>query len=343
MGQTCCGTCFCFRDVRRAIVAIGMLSGVCSFIQILVTISVFTGMDKVAVDHNDPEGVTYRLYIALACFDFVMIIASFILVYGNERANGISRCCTLPWIILLPFYFIYETGINIYYFYNQLGGSGYMGPLEEGRYPGFAIVPLVYWITKAILLFTSFIYLVKRLQHVPSRPKVRYVRHVESFNDYDSAPTFPHPQPKIALPAAPTIPRPSAPQCTSCSGGVSGDRCNKCNLPQPLYGYAGMQNGNTAVTGGGLPSIGWTMGNTGITGGAPQSKGCSMGNTGNYGGGMQAMGSAGNFGGGMQSMGNTGNCGGGMQSSGWTSGNTGNAGGAVQSKGWTTSVFNTGS
>jgi len=321
-----CETCFCFRDVRRAIVAIGILTGVCSFVQILTTIAVFTGFDHIeGVEHEDPEGYTYRLYIALACFDFVMIIVSFILVYGNERSNGMSRCSTLPWVILLPFYFLFETGTNIYYFYHQFTpGAGFEGPLMDGSHAGFAVVPLVYWITKAVLLFTSFLYLVCRLHTGMPSPQVKYVRQVESFHEYDSAPSFPHASPMMALPPPPSItryspmmslpapscprpspmmsmppapscprpspmlsmppassyPRPSAPQCTSCSGGCSADRCNKCNLPQPLYGYAGgMQGGNS---------------------------GMQMGN-----GGMQ--------------MGNGGNC-----------------GGRVESKGWTTSVYNTG-
>jgi len=325
--MVCFDTCFCFRDVRSATVAIAMLTGGCSFIQILITIAVFTGVGTVDVSNNSKEATTYQLYIALACFDFIMLIASFILGYGSQRSEGMSRCYTLPWAILLPFYFIYETGINIYYFYYQFNSNGYQAPLVAGAAAGFVIVPLVYWIAKAILMFVSFLYIVTHLQRLNMNPRVRYARQVESFHEYESAPSFPHPTPKIALPAAPTMcspspmmsmpgcnkppmmsmppsmpacskppmtymppsmpacsktpmmsmppsfPRPSSPQCTSCSGGCSADRCGKCNLPQPLYGYAGMQNGNSGV---------------------------QLGN------------------------------------------NMGNAAGPVQSKGWTTSVFNTG-
>jgi len=290
MAEPCCGSCFCFRDVKRAVVAIGMLTGVCSLIQIFTTIAVFTGMQQVNVSGNSDDEITYRLYIALACFDFVMVVVSFLLVYGSEVSAGLSRCYTLPWVILLPFYFIYETAVNIYYFYHQFtAGSGYQGPLWGGASLGFAVVPLVYWITKAILLFTSWVYLLVRLQHINlnASPKVKYVRQVESFHEYDSAPSFPHPSPMISLPPAPSIPKPSqychpapmmsmpaAPsfpksssiQCTSCSGGCSADRCNKCNLPQPMYGYAGQQMGNTGYAG-------QQMGNTGSTPGAVQTKG----------------------------------------------------------------------
>jgi hypothetical protein len=226
----------------------------------------------------------------------------------------------LPWVIRLPFYFIYETAINIYYFYHQLNGNNrYNGPLDGGFPLGFSVVPLVYWITKAIILFTSFVYLVVRLQSVPASPRMKYVRQVDSFHEYDSAPSFPHhPPPMISLPPAPSIPKPSSPQCTSCSGGCSADRCNKCNLPQPLYGYAGMPKSNTGVNIGnyGMSSSG--MGNAGI-------------NLGNYGMGSSGMGNAG------AGMGNAA-----FQLG--TSGiqNAGNCAGAVQSKGWTTSVFNAG-
>jgi len=315
-----------------------MLTGGCSFVQILVTISVFTAMPQVDLSADSAEVTTYRLYIALACFDFLMLIASFLLVYGNELTNGVSRCHTLPWLILLPFYFIYETGINIFYFYHQLNSSNrYKGPLDGGFPAGFSVVPFVYWISKAILMFTSFLYLVSHLPNAGSSPKVKYVRQVESCHDYDIAPTFPHPAPRIALPAPPTITRPSAPRCTSCSGGCAADRCKKCNLPQPLYGYAGMQSGITGNTSG--------MGNAGITTGMPPAitgniSGMQLGNVGNIGGmqprytGNSAGMQVGNIG---SSCGMQGKCGG--NSSGMQMGNNV---GAVQSKGWTTSIYNTG-
>jgi len=259
MAGNCCDTYFCFRDYRRAVVAIGMLTGGCSLVQILTTIAVFTGSRQVDVDNGD-EALTYRLYIALSCFDFVIVIASFLLVYGNERSDEMSpRCFTLPWLILLPFYFIYETAINILYFYHQLNtGIRYQGLLAGGRSLGFVIVPLVYWILKAILMLISFFYIVNHMQR-PQTPNIQYIRKVEAgMNDYEYAPTFPHSPPMMALPRAPTIQRPSSGplSCTSCSGGCSGDRCNKCDLPKPLYGYAGGQtSGNTAINSGWTTSI----------------------------------------------------------------------------------------
>jgi len=336
MARGCCETCFCFRSVQSAIVAIGMLTGGCSLTQILVTIAVFTGSEKVDVTPNTDDAITYRLYIALSCFDFIMVIVSFILVYGSERSSkGISRCSTLPWLILLPFYFIYETAINIYYFYHQLNaGNRYRMPLDGGYPVGFAVVPLVFWISKAILLFISFVYLIIRLQNTQSSPKARYVRQVESFQGYDSAPTFPHPSPRMSLPPAPSIPKPSMPQCSGCSGGCSTDRCGKCNLPQPLYGYAGMQTGNVGMTSAASQPKNWSMGNTGNISAALPSNNWGSGNMGSAAGGS-------NFSA-MQPkswmMGNTGNGGGCGSSNGCSTGNTG----AVQSKGWTTSIFNTG-
>jgi len=43
------------------------------------------------------------------------------------------RSYFLPWLILIPFYIIYESAINIYYFYNQFNGL-FSSPLNKGIY-----------------------------------------------------------------------------------------------------------------------------------------------------------------------------------------------------------------
>jgi len=237
-----CDTCFCFRDIQRAIVAIGMLSGICSTVQILVSIAVFTGnSDTIDLMMDSKEAITYKLYIALAAADFIMIIFSFLLIYGNERTDEVNaRNYLLPWAILVPFYVVYETAINIYYFYNQFNDK-YMDPLMAGSEMGYAIVPLVYWILKDILLFVSFVFVVIRIQFLMSEAMGGYVQNIEPCHECSAHSPAPAPQ-MIAFPAAPSIPRPSLPalpSCTSCSGGCDASRCKKCNLPQPLYGYAG--------------------------------------------------------------------------------------------------------
>lgn len=252
-----CDTCFCFRDIRRAIVAIGMFSGLLSMVQILVTIAVFTGMmNYVQMSPESKEVMTYRLYIALACFDFVMVICSFVLIFGNEsNDDAMGRCYMMPWVIFVPFYVIFETAVNIYYFYYQFNDK-YQGPLYDGAPLGFAIVPLVYWIIKDVILFVSFMFVVIRIQSMG--PSVRYVRQVEPCHECTYCPA---PAPvRMALPQAPSIPRPALPACTSCSGGggCNADRCQKCNLPTPtpMYGYAGFNNaGNNAGRSGWTTSV----------------------------------------------------------------------------------------
>lgn len=250
-----CDTCFCFRDIRRALVAIGMFSGVCSSIQILITVAVFTGMsDKVQMSPSDSKEVmTYQLYIALSCFDFVLLIFSFLLVYGNERSDEMtSRCYLMPWVIFVPFYVIFETAVNIYYFYYQFNNK-YMDPLMGGSPLGMSIVPLVYWIVKDVILFVSFMFVLIRVQYLMPRG-ASYVRQIEPCHECTYTPA---PAPMIALPQPPTIPRPAPPACTSCStGSCNADRCRKGNLPTPMYGYAGFNTGNNGGrTGGWTTSI----------------------------------------------------------------------------------------
>jgi hypothetical protein len=235
-----------------------MFSGGCSAIQILITVAVFTGMsDKVQMSPSDQkEVITYQLYIALACFDFVLLLFSFLLVYGNERTDEMtSRCYLMPWLIFVPFYVIFETAVNIHYFYYQFNNK-YMDPLMGGSKMGLAIVPLVYWIVKEVILFVSFMFVLIRVQYLmPTR--VKYVRQIEPCHECTYTPA---PAPAmIALPQPPTIPRPAPPTCTACSGGggCNADRCRKCNLPSPMYGYAGFNNSgnNGGRTGGWTTSI----------------------------------------------------------------------------------------
>jgi len=247
-----CDTCFCFRDIRRAIVAIGMFSGMCSAVQMFIIIAEFTGMGaKIMLTPESKETITYKLYIALACMDFVMFCFSFLLIYGNERTNEmLSRSYLLPWACLVPFYVVFETGINIHYFYYAFNNK-FMDPLDHAGASGFAIVPLVYWIVKDIILFVSFMFVVIRIQYLmPQVPQMRYVRQIEPCHECTYSPP---PAPvMMALPQPPSIPRPIAPPCTSCSGGAcNAGRCRSGN-PQPMYGYAGFNTGSQPA------KTGWT-------------------------------------------------------------------------------------
>jgi len=212
---------------------------VCSILQIAITIAIFTGVDymmPINFDMQSKEVVTYELYIALSCLDFFVILFSAILLYGNERTDeGGSRCYLVPWLILIPFYVIYESAINIFYFYNQFNDLYANQLYEYSDAIGFHIVPLVYWVIKDILLFIGFVFLIVRFQSLCPQ----HVQYVEKVDMGGMAPC----EPCRDVYAGPTMHTPvilpSPPACTSCSGGCSANRCPKCNLAQPSYGYAG--------------------------------------------------------------------------------------------------------
>jgi len=250
-----CDTCFCFRDVRRAIAAIGTFSLVTSLMQILIQVAVFTGQNDITIIHvagNSKEQITYQLYIALAAADFLILIFAIVMLYGNERTNEVQgRKYLMPWVILIPFYILYETAINIYYFYNQFNGK-YDDPLGRGNPLGFLIVPLIYWVVKDVILFIGFFFVIMRIQSL--RPLIRYVEEYPEYAPdggcHDCAPQAPvvHAAPRISLPPPPAIA-----SCSSCSA-CSGNKCGGCSKPQPLYGYASGQ-GHSAVKQGWTTSI----------------------------------------------------------------------------------------
>ena len=233
-----CDTCFCFRDVQRAITAIGMLSLGCPIIEIFVAIAVFTGVneqeDNFSVDGDTKEAITYQLYIAFAVVDFLLIIFSIMVLYGNERTDALkSRTYLLPWVILIPFYIIYESAINIYYFYYQFNDK-YEAPLKNGHPLGFTIVPLVYWIVKDVLLFISFVFVLLRIRQLT--PIVEYVPEYNQGCGCGSQ-------------GASVSPAMSLPAPVSFSGGCSSGACGRA-LPQPAYGYyGGGQTANVTKTG----------------------------------------------------------------------------------------------
>lgn len=244
-----CDTCFCFRDIRRAITAIGMFSLVTSSLQILVQVAVFTGMNeqmkndgnKLSVEGDDREPITYQLYIALAALDFVIAIFAIVLLYGNERTDEVQgRKFLMPWVILIPFYIMYESGINIYYFYNQFNDK-YQDPLKKGHPLGFTVVPLVYWIIKDIILFIGFVFVIMRIQSL--RPVIQYVEA-----EYSGCRDCPAPAPAVRVNPPIALPTPVVASCSSCNA-CSSNRCSGCNKPTPLYGYAGGQSSAPAKSG----------------------------------------------------------------------------------------------
>lgn len=207
-----------------------MLTLGCPIIEILVEIAVFTGYKgdypDFSVQGSEKQQITYQLYIALAVADFLLIIFSILLLYGNERSDEIrSRKFLLPWAILLPFFIVYESAVNIYYFYHQFNDK-YIDPLSDGHSKGYEIVPLVYWIVKDILYFISFMFVIMRIQSLT--PIIEYVREEEGCGC--SAPA-----PVVSLPTPVTF------NTGGCSSGACGRASAGCGCgkapPQPIYGY----------------------------------------------------------------------------------------------------------
>lgn len=227
-----------------------MFSLTTSLVQILVQVAIFTGINGVFpinVGGSQKEEVTYQIYIALAAADFVVAVFALILLYGNERTDEIQgRKFLMPWAILIPFYIVYESAINILYFiwqfqnkYAELNQS----LLQGGHSTGFIVVPLVYWIVKDIFLFVGFVYVVMRIQSL--RPlHVQYVH--EEYDQAYREPVPTHVRPSLALPQP--VQMNSCSSCNACSGS----RCGQCSKPTPLYGYAGQPSSNVQA------KTGWT-------------------------------------------------------------------------------------
>jgi energy-converting hydrogenase Eha subunit A len=86
-------------------------------------------------------------YLVLAIADVHVIIFSIILLYGIEPKRP-CRCYFYPWIVFFPFYIIYESALNISFFYMTFTG---MISIPGANF-GYVIVPLVYWPIKEITI-----------------------------------------------------------------------------------------------------------------------------------------------------------------------------------------------
>jgi len=213
-----------------------------------VTVAVFTGFNSVSpiqfTPSNDRKVITYELYIALAGADFFMMVFALFGLYGNERTDNFKgRCYLLPWVVLLPFYVIYESGINIYYFYNQLNNQ-YSAPLNGGSPLGFVLVPLVYWAVKEILLFIGFIFIVIRVHYMAPNRIVQYVQHPSVLPPAACTDVYTGPAMHSPMPV-------TAPVSHSFALTPSEGRMSSPVPQQPIYGYGSPVNS-------GVTKSGWT-------------------------------------------------------------------------------------
>lgn len=159
----CKKKCLCWKDLRTPSIAVVVFSLTTSLLQILVEVAVFTygaGIYPMqSLMSNEPQATIIKLYIALAAFDFFIVLFSIIFLIGVDR-NGGHRYSAVPWIIWTFFYIIFESAININYFTRELPSEVFvMAPIQDG----FLIVPLVYWVVKDSIIFVGWWCVVSRL------------------------------------------------------------------------------------------------------------------------------------------------------------------------------------
>jgi len=263
-----CTSCLCWGDIRRAVVAIGIFSMLTSLVQILVTVAAFTGYQSLQPNFGPilftpisaPNSIAYILYITLSVFDFFVIIFALLLICGNERTDASRiRGYSMPWLFIIPFYIIFESGINIFYFSTQFR-NGFANPLARGIY-GFAIVPLVYWVIKELILIAGYVVVYKWVQpyvpcchcvpyyktHAPSlfttQPVVAQCPYTATV-PYQQTVVLPPPPPptqiveSVYIPAPRMIQPPSIPKTCGCP--VRNCGCNTSGLRSSGYNFGGM-------------------------------------------------------------------------------------------------------
>jgi hypothetical protein len=165
--------CCCFRTTKTVSTVAGTFTLVTSLLQILVALSVFTGfsemLDSPGVPSYLDKATTWSrlsdqqrniaiLYIVLACADAIIVFCSIIMLFGIEPKRP-SRFYFYPWVLFMPFYIIYESAINIYFFVVAFDArktpddATFFFSTQRMMYMyGFLLVPLIYWAIKEIII-----------------------------------------------------------------------------------------------------------------------------------------------------------------------------------------------
>jgi hypothetical protein len=194
--------CCCFRTLKSTTVAAGMFTLITSMMQSLVALAVFTGVaesflaasagsdifktpettDPVLTTSNpEKQRTTGILYVILAGADLIIVFLSLILLFGVEAVNQ-KKTYFYPWILLFPFYIVYESAINIYYFSLAFDARSKTGkPLDgfkyavlfkkDSTYNGYLVVPLIYWIMKEIIILIFWLAVIFYTKEIGKKPK----------------------------------------------------------------------------------------------------------------------------------------------------------------------------
>lgn len=193
-GRICVNGCCCWRNLSTAATAAGVFTAVTSLIQILLQTAVFTGGveqpdgQPINIFNTSATGGTfsaeqtvYILYVALAGADLILAVLSIIMLFGVEPEKKPSRLFYIPWLAFLPLYMIYESAINVYFFYMAFSARLENRDAFILRPYGFLIVPLFYWFVKEIINFVFWVAVIGR------------VREIDEMRTHGNAPLQPGP------------------------------------------------------------------------------------------------------------------------------------------------------
>lgn len=185
-------SCLCWNDVRTGSVATAVLTMTLSFIQILLQIAIWTGNAHSTEDatHHAP----YVVYIPLAALDFLIIIASLVLIVGLERDYK-GRHLLLPWIAILIIYILYDIPVSIYFFAvtfpwaedlnrGTVHYSEVVSPFLDGSNVLVELIVLVvFWCLKLVLYVIGILCVISRFQEL-SRYRKKPSHHLYDQEDH---------------------------------------------------------------------------------------------------------------------------------------------------------------
>lgn len=176
-----------------------------------------------------PTETVCIIYTTLSVVDFFVVFFSLLLIYGNEmNTESNLTCYFLPWLVWVPIYVLYESGINIFYFVQQFN-DGVLAPLTMGG-AGFAIVPLIYWVVKTILLIVGYMVVFQRAR--------AFIQCCMPMPYYNTEPAYI--RQVVAKPVAvysPTVLQAPTLPVVQCTRGCSGGCARGCSAyPSPYSG-----------------------------------------------------------------------------------------------------------
>lgn len=231
--------CLCFRSLKTASVAAGMFTLVVSLMQILVFIAAAVGILssytylKPLIDAPVPgdkwERTFFISYLVLAIADLLVVIFSLIMLCGIEPKRP-RRCYFYLWIIFFPFYIIYESALNICFFYRTFTDK----VVIPGSNHPYLIIPIIYWPIKEVIILIFWFIVIFYTLEVSKAQKAGKVYEAEAPATPAGIP--PHVDNHYVTPRVPFYQTPAG--CT-----------RPCTDPMTNYGYISRCNVAPALPG----------------------------------------------------------------------------------------------